>query len=191
MGVHEQVAIPSCFSPFTQPRYKVNARYDHMQCLWSTHTLHIYRIFTLTLSDFADSAGRYWCFMLHPRKYIFGCSVLYTYCSIGSAQFNFSRRSISRIVSKRENYTPSGKKKKVMIVIKAMLRKATKVHVYVQSFFPSLRRPPEVWHHSWIQLSLKYLQLKGQAWEIIHWGYTGPNIYELDLWWHRALHWLN
>ena len=31
----------------------------------------------------------------------------------------------------------SGKKK-------LMLRKATKVHVYVQSFFPSLRGPPEV-----------------------------------------------
>jgi len=26
--------------------------------------------------------------------------------------------------------------------------------------FPSLREPPEVWHHSWIQLPFKYLQLK-------------------------------
>jgi len=24
---------------------------------------------------------------------------------------------------------------------------------------PRLRGPPKVWHHSWIQLSLKYLQL--------------------------------
>ena len=55
-------------------------------------------------------------------------------------------------------YTPSAKEKKMN---EWMLRKATKVHVYVQSFLPSLRGPPEVWCHSWIQLSLKYLQLKG------------------------------
>jgi len=26
--------------------------------------------------------------------------------------------------------------------------------------FSSLRGPPEVWHHSWIQLSFEYLQLR-------------------------------
>ena len=31
----------------------------------------------------------------------------------------------------------------------------------VLAFFPRLRGPPDVWHYSWIQLSLKYLQLKG------------------------------
>jgi len=29
------------------------------------------------------------------------------------------------------------------------------------TYFPSLRGPPKVWPHSWIELSLKYLQLKG------------------------------
>ena len=50
-------------------------------------------------------------------------------------------------------YTPSGKRRKKSDV---ELRKATKVHVYVQCFslFSSLRGPPEVWHHSWTQLSL-------------------------------------
>ena len=33
--------------------------------------------------------------------------------------------------------------------------------LYSLFFFPSMRGPPEVWHHSWIQLSLKHLQLKG------------------------------
>ena len=33
------------------------------------------------------------------------------------------------------------------------------VHIHVLAFFfPCVRGPPEVWHHSWIQLSLKYLQ---------------------------------
>ena len=53
------------------------------------------------------------------------------------------------------------------------IEKATKGHVYVQCFSlfsPSLKGTPEVWHHSWLQLSLKYLQ---GAWEVIYWDYTG------------------
>ena len=87
------------------------------------------------------------------------------------------------------SYTPSGMKKRIKWMNECMLRKGTKVHIYVQCFslfFPSLRGLPEVWHHSWIQLSLKYLQLK----EVIHWDYTGPNIWIGPIWWHRTLHWL-
>ena len=41
-----------------------------------------------------------------------------------------------------------------------MESKTQLAHYSTPLFFPSLRGPPKVWHHSWIQLSLKYLQLK-------------------------------
>ena len=39
-------------------------------------------------------------------------------------------------------------------------QKCTCISNALAFLFPSLRGPPKVWHHSWIQLSFKYLQLK-------------------------------
>ena len=57
---------------------------------------------------------------------------------------------------RKNNYTPSNKWSNESNVEKS--HKSTRV---CPMFYPSLRGPPEVWHHSWIQLSLKHLQLKG------------------------------
>ena len=93
-------------------------------------------------------------------------------------------------------YTPSGKEKNNK-VMKVMFRKATKVHVYVQCF--SLFSKPE--RTSWSltpQLntvifevsSVKELSLRGNIYTEAIQGQTFA-INELDLWWHKIVHWLN
>ena len=73
-----------------------------------------------------------------------------------------------------KNYTTSGKEKNAK---GRPLRKATKVHVYVQcfSFFPSLRGLTKVWHHNLIPLSLKNHSAKPES-EVFHGHHTGSNI---------------
>ena len=84
----------------------------------------------------------------------------------------------------------------LMIFLSCRILKWRTVHMYGQCFTPSLGEPPEVWHLSWIQLSLKYLNsvkglsLRGKTLHEIIQGQTFA-INELDLWGHRIVHWPN
>ena len=74
-----------------------------------------------------------------------------------------------------------------------MLRKVTKLHVYVQCFFQAWEDLPKFdttteYSYLWSIFSLSAKPEK-QYTEAIQ-GQTFA-INELDLWWHRTVHWLN